>query len=426
VLLLTTQGLEMIGGEAGLLTLPQVAVTPAAEQRRVVTLEGQLLLGFGRGLVRRSSSWRITCIGRRPPAPASSDGPPRRYRRRRTSYDLARRRQRRVATFIALLAGLLLVAFLASAGIGAVAIPPDHLLAILAAKLGLAPADAVSERESLVLLSIRLPRVVLAVMVGAALACCGAVQQGLFQNPLADPVLLGTSSGAAVAAAATIVLGHSFAAQLPQFLLPYLLPVAAFGGALVATVFIYLISSRCARRCLTMLAGVGVNAVGMSSIGLLIFAAPTGNWDLNYGCWAARRRHLDDADARADLVIPSLIGLLALTAAERALAAGPASGTYRADWPSPSSWRRHPPPSPHGVIGFVGLVVPHLVRMMIGADHRNLLPATILLGTSLVLVADLVARLIVLPAELPIGIVTSFIGTPVFIWLLLMRQRGGV
>ena len=79
-----------------------------------------------------------------------------------------------------------------------------------------------------------------------------------------------------------------------------------------------------------------------------------------------------------------------------------------------------------GIIGFVGLVVPHLVRLIIGADHRNLLPATVLLGTSLVLVADLISRLVVLPAELPIGIVTSFIGAPIFIWLLLMRQRGGI
>jgi iron complex transport system permease protein len=120
-------------------------------------------------------------------------------------------------------------------------------------------------------------------MVGAALACCGAAQQGLFQNPLADPGLLGTSSGAAVAAAATIVLGHSFASQLPPFLLPYLLPVAAFGGALIATIFIYLVASRSGTTDVSTMLLVGVNAISMSGIGLLIFASSDRELrDLNY------------------------------------------------------------------------------------------------------------------------------------------------
>jgi iron complex transport system permease protein len=354
------------------------------------------------------------------------------------SYGLARRRQRRVATFLALLAGLLAVAFVASAGIGAVAIPLDHLLAILAAKLGLAPSEAVSERESLVLLSIRLPRVVLAVMVGAALACCGAVQQGLFQNPLADPGLLGTSSGAAVAAAATIVLGHSFTAQLPPLLLPYLLPVAAFGGALIATVFIYLVASRGGTTDVStmLLAGVGVNAISMSGIGLLIFASSDRELrDLNYWMLGSLGGATWTTLVPALLlVIPSLVGLLALTRPLNALLLGEGEAQHLGfDIERIKRFAilftalvTGASVALTGIIGFVGLVVPHLVRLIIGADHRNLLPSTILLGTSLVLVADLISRLIVLPAELPIGIVTSFIGAPVFIWLLLMRQRGGI
>ncbi len=355
-----------------------------------------------------------------------------------TSYDLARRRQRRVTMFIGLLGALTLLAFLAGAGIGAVEIAPDRVLAILAAKLGLAPTELVNDRESLVLLSIRLPRVVLAVMVGAALAICGAVQQGLFQNPLADPGLLGTSSGAAVAAAATIVLGHSYAAHLPPSLLPFLLPLAAFAGALAATVFIYHVASRGGATDIStmLLAGVGMNAIGMSGIGLLIFASSDRELrDLNYwmlgslggATWSTLLPALL-------LVMPSLIGLLALSRALNALLLGEGEAQHlgfnieriKRLCILLTALATGAAVALTGIIGFVGLVVPHLVRLIIGADHRNLMPAAILLGASLLLVADLISRLIVLPSELPIGIVTSFIGTPVFIWLLLMRQRGGI
>jgi len=350
---------------------------------------------------------------------------------------LVRRRQQRAVAVLAALAGLLLAVLLLSIGVGAVSIAPDHALAILLEQAGLAPAVPFGDQERVVLLTIRLPRTILAVLVGAALAACGATLQGLFHNPLADPALLGVSAGAALAAAATIVLGGAVAAHVPPALLPHFLPVAAFGGGLVATCLVYAIASRDgATDVATMLlAGVAVNAVTMSGIGLLIFLSSDRELrDLNYwllgslgGVTWGRLVPV------MPLILPALAALLLFRRPLNAMMLGEAEAQHLGfSVERVKRWlivlttlATGASVALTGVIGFVGLVVPHLVRLAIGPDNRALLPASMMLGAILLLGADLVARMVALPAELPIGIVTSFIGTPVFLWLLLTRRHAG-
>ncbi|MFC6215535.1 FecCD family ABC transporter permease, partial [Fodinicurvata halophila] len=275
-------------------------------------------------------------------------------------------------------------------------------------------------------------------LAGAGLAVSGAALQGLFRNPLADPGLIGVSSGAALAAATTIVFGGTLFAGVPPAVLPYLLPLGAFGGGLLAVLLAYRLASGHGQTDVAtlLLAGVALNAIAGAGIGLLIFASDDQQLrDLNFWMlgsvaganWSAL------LPALAFLVLPLLalpfmgralnVLLLGETEAEHlgfrvertkkavlllaALATGAAVALC-------------------GIIGFVGLVVPHLVRLAVGPDHRFLLPASAVLGAALLLLADLLARTLVLPAELPIGIVTSCVGGPFFLWMLLrQRARGG-
>jgi iron complex transport system permease protein len=351
---------------------------------------------------------------------------------------LARRQSRRatLAVLVAILL-LLITCFITIHG-GAIHIAPLDALHMTAARIGLADAVPQSEALSTILIDIRLPRIVLGILTGAGLAVAGVTLQGLFRNPLADPGLVGVSTGAALAAAACIVLGRSMFQYLPPEILRHMLPLAAFLGGLFATVVVYLVATREGRTDVAalLLAGVAINAMAAAGIGLLIFmSAEQELRDLNFWmlgslngitwhhlaiatpmilgstlaltCFA---RHLNalllgEAEARhlgfdIERMKRVMVGLVALTV----------GGTVALT----------------GAIGFVGLLVPHLVRLMMGADHRTLFPLSALLGASLVLLADLVARTIVVPAELPIGILTSMIGGPFFIWLLLrQRDQGG-
>jgi iron complex transport system permease protein len=351
---------------------------------------------------------------------------------------LVRRRQQRIAGWLVLLAALLLAAMLLAAGIGAVGIPPDHALTILLRQIGLASPASIAEQEEVVLLAIRLPRVLLAVIAGAALATAGATLQGLFHNPLADPALLGVSAGAALAAAAMIVLGGAVAAQLPPALPPYLIPLAAFGGGLVATSLVYLIASRRGTTDVAtmLLAGVAINALTMAGIGLLIFLSNDRELrDLNYWMLGSLGGATwETLGPVLPLILPALAAILLFARPLNALLLGEAEA-YHLGFNVERAKRAlillttlatGAAVALTGVIGFVGLVVPHLVRLMIGPDNRVLLPASMMLGAALLLVADLLARTVALPAELPIGIVTSFVGTPVFVWLLLKRRHAGV
>ncbi|MFG2821172.1 FecCD family ABC transporter permease [Kitasatospora sp. NPDC048365] len=331
-------------------------------------------------------------------------------------------RPRRPALLLTALAAALLLCALLAAGIGAYRIPTADVLASLAHRLGLGghPLDRVPES---VLWNVRLPRVVLAVLVGGSLGCAGALMQGVFGNPLAEPAVIGVSSGGAVGAVACIVLGLDALGS-------WTVSAAAFAGGLLTVVAVYALSRSGGRSEVVtlILTGIAVNAFCGALIGLFLFTADSAAinqvtfWQLGslaQATWArvlavlpfalvglavaplyARRldllalgerpaRHLGVDVERMRLVLITAVALL--TAAAVAVS---------------------------GIIGFVGLVVPHLLRMAAGPGHRLLLPASALGGALVLLAGDLAARTLAQPAELPLGVLTALIGSPFFFWLL--------
>lgn len=325
---------------------------------------------------------------------------------------------------------LLLVALWLSLALGPVSLPLDATLRALLRLVGV-PLDGDGlEQAELILAQIRLPRTLLGLAVGAVLAVSGVAMQGLFRNPLADPGLVGVSSGAGLGAAVAIVGGAALGG-LPEALAPYLLSISAFAGGFLITALVYRLGRRDGQTSVVtmLLAGIALNALAFATIGLFTYLADDSTlrtltfWNLgslngaSYArlwpllvvvlaviAWLPRRasalnalllgeseaRHLgfDVERLKGELVFCTALGVGAAVAAS-------------------------------GLIGFIGLVVPHLVRLLAGPDHRVLLPASALAGASLILFSDLAARLVLSPAELPIGIVTALVGAPFFLYLLL-------
>ncbi|MDF1790768.1 MAG: iron ABC transporter permease [Thalassobaculaceae bacterium] len=346
-------------------------------------------------------------------------------------------RERQAAIVLAGCAGFLVLSLFLALGIGAVPIPPDVIGRLILNALG---ADFVWEtetRDALVFWSIRVPRVAAGCLVGASLAMAGATMQGIFRNPLADPALIGVSSGAALAAVAVIVVGGGLLGTLPPETRAFALPVAALFGGLAATAIVYRLGSVGGQTmaATTLLAGVAISAIAQAGIGFLIFLSDEQQLrDLSFwtlGSVAGLNWPLL-LPAAVLMVVPILV-LPRLAGALNAMLLGERESFHMGH--DPQRVKRLAigltavavggAVSVSGVIGFVGLVVPHIVRLLAGPDHRWLLPGTALLGASLFLMADLLARMIVLPSELPIGVVTALVGGPFFIWLLVKRKDWG-
>jgi iron complex transport system permease protein len=299
----------------------------------------------------------------------------------------------------------------------------------------LTTGQAMADRDRLILWEIRLPRMLTAVLVGASLAVGGAVMQGLFRNPLADPGLVGVGAGAGLGAVLAIVLGGLAPAGIAAMLGLHLVPVAAFAGGWIATLVLYRISTRSGRTSTAtmLLAGIALGALAGALTGILVYIADDRQLrDLTF--WSLGS--LGGA-SWPKLAVAGPVMLLALAASPylakglNALALGEAAAHHIG---LPVQRVKHlaimtvaaatgAAVAISGGIGFVGIVVPHLLRLATGPDHRYLLVNAALLGASLLLLADIVARSVVVPAELPIGIVTAVIGAPVFLWILL-RRRG--
>ncbi|MFJ8145486.1 FecCD family ABC transporter permease [Streptomyces sp. NPDC096048] len=352
----------------------------------------------------------------RPEAPAEPAPPPRRGRRTAAWLLTA-----------ALVAGLALLVPVA-AGTGAYPVPVGDVLGSLLHRSGLGGTELDRVAES-VLWNVRFPRIVLALLVGASLGCAGALMQGVFGNPLAEPGVIGVSSGAAVGAVAAIAFGLNFLGN-------WTVSVLAFLSGLVTVLVVYAMSRSGGRTEVVtlILTGIAVNAFAGALIGLFLFFADTAAvnqiafWQLGslaQATWPkvlavlpcaalglglaplyARRldllalgerpaRHLGVDVERLRIVLVLVIALL--TAAAVSVA---------------------------GVIGFVGLVVPHLLRMVAGPGHRFLIPGSALLGALVLLAADLAARTVAEPAELPLGVLTALLGSPFFFWLLRRTRRG--
>ncbi|MFF2330302.1 MULTISPECIES: FecCD family ABC transporter permease [unclassified Streptomyces] len=334
----------------------------------------------------------------------------------------------------ALTAGLLaalVVCALISAGLGAYDIPLGDVLGSVQHRLGLGGAALDRVGES-VLWNVRLPRVVLALLVGASLGCAGALMQGVFGNPLAEPGVIGISSGAAVGAVASIALGLNFLGN-------WTITVCAFVAGLVTVALVYALSRSGGRTEVVtlILTGIAVNAFAGALIGLFVFFADNAQvsqitfWQLGslaQATWPkvlavlpcaaagllvapfyARKldllalgerpaRHLGVDVERLRIVLVLVVALL--TAAAVAVA---------------------------GIISFVGLLVPHLLRMANGPGHRFLVPGSALGGALVLVAGDLAARTVADPAELPLGVLTALFGSPFFFWLLrrTRRRQGG-
>ena len=337
---------------------------------------------------------------------------------------LPRVRSGRATALIVGLSVALVVMALVAAGVGQLRVPPSEVLGSILHRLGLdlGPMPTHPRGDS-ALWNVRFPRVVMAILVGAALGGAGAMLQAVFGNPLAEPSVIGVSGGAAVGACAVIVFQWSFLGS-------YTTPTFAFLGGLGTTLAIYALSRSGGRTEVVtlVLMGIAVNAVTGALIAYLVFVGDTEAreqivfWQLgslNGTRWEAVRivaplvlfglagtavlaRRLDllalgERAARHLGVNVELLRVMAIVLVALLVASGVAFA---------------------GIIGFVGLVVPHLVRMLIGPAHRTLVPASVLGGALVLVVADLVARTAVDYADLPIGMLTALVGGPFFFWLL--------
>ncbi|EOA1767639.1 FecCD family ABC transporter permease [Vibrio parahaemolyticus] len=327
--------------------------------------------------------------------------------------------------------------FLAFIAIASITVGPmnisftDSLRGLIGAHSELAP------HIQLVINEIRLPRTILCMFIGAILAICGVVMQGLFRNPLAEPGIIGVSAGAALGGAFAIVVFAEFSQNHPQLMNLAALPLFAFLGGALTTVLVYWLGTNKFGTSVTimLLAGVAISALSGAAIGFLNFSA-------------------DDQMLR-DLTLWSMgslaganwagIGLASVTLVVLLFWFHKKAMSLNALLLGESEARHLGVPvqklkrqlillsavgvgvtvSICGAIGFIGLVIPHLGRMLAGPDHRTLLPISALLGALLLTCADMIARVLLAPAELPVGIVTALIGAPFFIYLL-FQQRGKI
>jgi len=324
----------------------------------------------------------------------------------------------------------LVLAVLVAVAVGAVAIPLPAVVGLLLARLPfLSPTVAYPETFKTILFEIRLPRVALTAIMGASLAAAGATYQGLFRNPLADPYLVGVASGAGLGATIVLTL------NLPSTILGLsAVPLAAFAGAIL-TVALVVLSAQVGRTTpitTMLLAGVALGAFASAFTTFLMLRSPDGmhrafNWLLggySGGGWlpfwlvlpylvvglvvlqinarALNVLQLDEEQARQLGINVERLKLALVVAATLMTAAAVAFG---------------------GLVGFVGLVVPHVLRLLGGPDHRWLIPLSAVGGAAFLILADLIARTAIAPTELPVGIVAALIGAPFFVFLLRRLKR---
>ena len=336
-----------------------------------------------------------------------------------------------------LLTVLLAASVLASAALGAFRFTPAEMFRYLLQAIGISEPAATDALARNVFLHLRLPRVIVAGLTGAVLGVSGTLMQGVFRNPIVEPGLAGTSAGAAFGAALVFVLGERTTLAFTQPLGTLAVPLFAFIGSFLATMLVYRASASFGKVNVftLLLAGIAVNAVCTAGTGFLSYFArdpqarnitfwnlgtfTTANWRGTIVIavvfaisFAALSRHgkslnalmLGEDEAASLGIDPSAL-ILRLIIINTAMVAVDTAMV--------------------GVIAFIGLVVPHILRMLWSSDYTFLIPASALAGAFLMEVIDVIARFVISPAELPIGIITAVIGAPVFLWILLRQQRAG-
>lgn len=337
---------------------------------------------------------------------------------------------KRSLTVFTFLGGALIVGVVLASSLGAVVVPFDQVARLLLSRLpGVEISPTWSEGVEAIILQIRLPRVASALVVGFALAAAGVIFQGLLRNPMADPYIIGTSGGAA--------LGATVALLLPVQIVWYgftLVPLAAFVGALAAVVVVYNLARVGPRTPVTtlLLAGFAVSSMLAAVMSFLMMLSGAGLrriilWTMG-GLGGGRWEQLM-------IVTPLIVlgmGWSYLYAGDlNALSLGEEQAAYvgvpverrKVTLLILGSLLTAAAVSVSGLVGFVGLVIPHVGRLILGPDHRLLLPAAALLGGLFLVLSDLLARLLLAPAELPVGIITALVGAPFFIYLLRRSKR---
>ena len=311
-------------------------------------------------------------------------------------------------------------------------IPYAASAAILLERIGLRLNIPRTELQERIILQVRVPRVITAALVGGALALSGAVLQGLFRNPVAEPGVLGVSSGGAAGAVAVIALNL-------QSLHPFVIAAAAFAGSIVAVTLVYATAAAGGRFSLAalLLAGLAVSSfLGAVTSTIIYLSARDAEVLREIFFWL-----LGGLDARSwshvrlaapPIVIGSLVLLafgrdlnLLLLGEEQAQSLGVSVAWARRILLVTTALVTGVAVAVSGTIGFVGLIVPHLLRLVVGPDHRVLLPASALGGASFLILADTMARVALAPTEMRLGIITAFLGAPFFLFLLVRAQRQG-
>lgn len=335
------------------------------------------------------------------------------------------------AGILILLTAFLFFIIIISLMVGAFSMSPLTILTIfvspLASLIGIDLSSHYTAVEETVFWNLRMPRVMLGILTGVSLAVAGAAMQGLFRNPLADPGLIGVSAGAAFAAVAVIVFSGNFLGI-------FTLPVAAFAGGVITTLLVYKISTRDGKTSIPtmLLAGIAIGAIAGAGTGIFTYLADD-NELRTLTFWTMGSLASATWESIFSILPLVLIAMVLLPMHARSLNAfligENISGHLGFD---PDKTKKQvillaallvgAAVAAAGIIGFVGLVVPHLVRLMAGPDHRVVLPGSMLLGASFMLTADLLARTAVSPSELPIGIIMAIIGGPFFLWLLMHRM----
>lgn len=343
-------------------------------------------------------------------------------------------RKRRLIAVLSLLGGTLVICLVFAAAFGAVSISPLSIIQMMLNKLPLIEFQPTwRATDEVILFQIRLPRVVAGALIGAALATAGVLFQGLLRNPMADPYIIGTSAGAA--------FGATLAMMLPLGLIFYgfgLVPIAAFCGALATILLVYNLARVGTRTPIIsmLLAGFAVSSMLAAAMSFLM--AISGRLQLNlHAVFSFLMGGISVTHwGQIALIVPLILGGIIMARLFafhlNAFALGEEGAAYlginvereKVLILALGSLLTAAAVSIGGLIGFVGLVVPHAVRLVLGPDHRLLLPAAALAGGSFLVVCDLFARTLLAPTEIPVGIVTALIGAPFFIYLLRRTKRG--
>ena len=333
----------------------------------------------------------------------------------------------RIVRACVILVVILLVAVVLGASVGASSIPPGQVLKVILNHL-FGVKYSVPEVADQIIWQMRIPRVLLGALVGMSLAMAGAALQGLLLNPLADPYIIGVSSGAAAGAGIAVLLG------LSGILLGFGVPICAFISALIAVAAVYLLARRGGKVSMLSFILAGV-VIGSFMWAVLTFVMTVASQNLEkIVFWTMGSLAGSDPWASVMVIVPfAIIGLLVMWAYSRELnilALGEESARYLGL--NVESLKRiingtatlitAAAVSVSGTIGFIGLMVPHITRRLVGPDHRILVPCSALLGAILTITADAIARTAMAPSEIPLGVITALLGAPFFLYLL---QKSG-